>query len=205
MVTVSTLCLASCGLGFVGPGARALPANYQRVSVPVFENRSAEVQLGVDCARLLQDRLSAGGRQVVSGPQGADLVLVGVVEAVRDRPLAFAGSGQGGHLESEVEVEVSLMARSTQGELWRGEHFLGYHVYISSGPPLEVQLARREAVHVAGEEATLTLAEELVDSLWEVNGVIGAQRPRIEDTSSQEGVERPAAEPTTAVGPPSDG
>ena len=204
-VIVAAACLlASCGLSFVGPGARALPASYQRVAVPVFENRSAEPQLGVDCARGLQDRLSAGGRRVVSEPQGADLVLIGVIEEVEDRPVAFEDLGQRARrVETELVVVLTLTARSQGEEIWRVDREPGQRVFTASGTPFEVHAARKAAAQAACEEVALLLADELVDMLWEDPGASGMARGSLSDDEAPEdlGPARPT-EPSGPVGLP---
>ncbi len=161
------VCLSGCGYTFIGPGARALPPAFDPVAVPMFENRTAESQLSVVCTRALQDRLSAGGRSVVSEPRGAALVIEGVIEAVEERPVAFDDLGQGvRRVEGELTLRVVMVARVDGQEVWRQERAEGSRLFAASGSPAQVDAARRQALAAACEEVAAFGGDALVDTLW---------------------------------------
>ncbi|MEO1268995.1 MAG: LPS assembly lipoprotein LptE [Myxococcota bacterium] len=139
--------LGGCGYRFVGDGPGRLPGDYQALSVLEFENRSAEIQLGSWCSRALQDAVVNADRRLAP-PEEADLILDGVVVAVVEHPLAFAGDAQRPQLEMEAEVQLAVAARSRGREVFR-DRGAGRGRYTATGTPGTVDAQRRRALRRA--------------------------------------------------------
>ncbi len=158
--------LTGCGYSLVTPGADAFPAQYTSLAIPVFENRTPEVHLGLACTRVLQQHLATPTRWVEEDPEKAALLLRGVVASVQERTLAFDGSSPARRVEMEVEVTVRLEALTpSEGVVYSSAPERGLGSYRASGAPADVNVERRAALTRACQEATARLAQELGDSL----------------------------------------
>lgn len=163
VVSTAALCLASCGYGFVAPGASRLPDSARRVAVLELENRTTELQLGTWCTRALHQRILASDRELVAAER-AQLVLSGAVFQVTDAPLAFGGDLTGADIEAEVQIQATLIARE-RGRVVFQTDAEGVSRYTASGTPYAVDAQRRQATRLACAEAMQRGLELLTDAL----------------------------------------
>ncbi len=149
--------LSGCGYGFVAAGS---PQVLGVVAITEFSNDTAEVGLGHDCAATLRDRLGTGVNPGVASAEAADLVVVGRVSHVVERPLALASGG----VDLELEVTVAVRAVNADGDLVYEGEVRGVDAVRSGRGAGAAHLARGAGARRACRDAMDTLVDELRDA-----------------------------------------
>jgi hypothetical protein len=144
------LAVSACGCGFrpvdasrvFGPGVR-------RIEIRAFDNESPEP--GVE--RMLADSLveEFARRGVLTPLYGStdvkgDLVLQGVLSRVKEIPSAFSSVSLVLEDRLEIELDVSIVRRSTQEEVWKRRGWTLSERFLSSPDPQVYQSNKEQAL-----------------------------------------------------------
>ncbi len=125
------LMLLAAGCRYTTEGG--LPASIRTIQVPVFRNRTLDRALEVPLTRAVVDRLAAGGRLDLGGPEADALLsgeIIGVGRRVTDEDAADAA------VESQLEIRVRVRLIDRTGERPRvlmERVFSNRDLYLASG------------------------------------------------------------------------
>jgi outer membrane lipopolysaccharide assembly protein LptE/RlpB len=109
------LAVAACGYRFTGGGD--LPEGIRQISVTVLENRTGETGLENVLTNDLIYEFTRSGKATVTDREGADAVLSGVIQSVREDTVSRKGEQTA--LERRVTISVDLRLVDPGGEvLW---------------------------------------------------------------------------------------
>ena len=104
---LSTLLLAGCGYRLVGKGG-ALPADIEKVSIPVFKNQTFETGLeAVVTDAVVASFMERGGLEV--GDDSADARLLGTIVSCELKRLSYDREGIPNEYRIALGVEVELV------------------------------------------------------------------------------------------------
>jgi hypothetical protein len=100
---------AACGYGVVGFGGK-LPGGVNRVSVPLFENRTTRTDIGRKLTEDFIDKLVSSGKITVTHGEDAQAVIRGVVTAYNKEPITFDADRKPLANRLTVVMDVSLVS-----------------------------------------------------------------------------------------------
>ena len=116
--------LAGCGYHLAGKGS-TLPSHVHHLSVPLFENRTAQPEIAQRITEQVTNEMIGRGVEVASGAgEDADAILNGVVNSYTSVPVGIGTDGRATRYEIVIQVAAELRDRRDESVLWKDEHFL---------------------------------------------------------------------------------
>ena len=141
IVSILSLCLASCGYHFSGEGPGPKPG-LTNIAIPVFENKTAEPDAGAIFAGALRQQFLQRGRMKVVPVEDAEAVFVGIVKSINIVPVAHhAVDIVSNRLTVEnrlyITVDIRCEDRKTHKMLWMDPNLTYFKVYQVNDNPLQ--------------------------------------------------------------------
>jgi len=139
IISALSLCLASCGYHFSGEGPGPKPG-LVNIAIPVFDNKTAEPDLGAIFAAALRQEFMQRGKMKVVPVEDAQAVFVGTVRTIS----AYAVARQAVNVVSErlavenrmfVTLDIRCEEAKTHKILWRDPAFTYSKVYQVNNNP----------------------------------------------------------------------
>lgn len=164
LALLALLLLSGCGYALVGKG-NFLPADAKTVHIPTFVNRTTRVELEQRVTRAVQDEMvSRSALKLVSEPEGADLLVKGVITMFGLNPVAFDEQGRATQYQVVVRAEIQLLDHRAEDKvLWKNDQYYfteNYPINPDSGQTFDQETK-------AINEIAVRFSESLVSSLLE--------------------------------------
>ena len=158
------LIFTGCGYALVGKG-NFLPADAKTVHIPTFVNRTTRVELEQRVTRAVaEEMVSRSGLRLASAPEGADLIVKGVIASFGINPVAFDEQGRATQYQITVRASIQLLDhRAEDAVLWKNEQY-----YFTENYPINPDAGGTfdQETKAIGDIA-VRFAESLVSSLME--------------------------------------
>lgn len=152
-----------CGYHLAGKGS-TLPPHVQRVSVPLFENRTTQPEIAQRLTEQVTNELIGRGVEIESGAaDAADAILQGVVNTYTSVPVGIGTDGRATRYEIVIQVAAELRDLRDESLIWKDEHFLFRRQYAVD--PNEATSIDRAIVAI--EEVSRDLARSMVAAILE--------------------------------------
>ena len=124
----AALVVAGCGYNLVGYGGQ-FPAGVKSLAVPIFENRTEDVEIARTLTNNFVKELLATGKVKVLPLEEADAELRGVVTRYEIEPITFDATRTATENRLLVFVEVSLVLRGESEPVFRETDVSRYQEY----------------------------------------------------------------------------
>jgi len=155
-------CLSGCGYHFSG-GSGVLPAEIEKLYVPLFVNLTAEPQLEQRLTTRVSEVFSRNSEIIqVEKIQFADAVLLGTINDYHSQALAYDRNDAIGMYRATMSVNVFLRKIDTKETVWE-KNVRWSQEYRAE----EDKGAQEDFERQAIEEVSLRLAEEIYYQLFD--------------------------------------
>ena len=118
------LALAGCGYNFPGQ-ASSLPGGGTRLAIRPFVNQTRDAGVEANFREALESEVERRANFSVVPEQDADVVLAGVLQALRYRPIAFSASDEAMQYETVLVLSASLQSPDDGRVFWQVSNFTG--------------------------------------------------------------------------------
>ena len=164
VLLVLALFCSGCGYALVGKG-NFLPADAKTVHIPTFVNRTTRVELEQRVTRAVaEEMVSRSGLRLASAPEGADLIVKGVITSFGINPVAFDEQGRATQYQITVRAAIELVDhRAEDAALWKNDQYYfteNYPINPDSGGSFDQETS-------AINDIAVRFAQSLVSSLLE--------------------------------------
>ncbi len=121
---VPMLFAAACGYHLVGTGGE-IPGGVKSIGVPMFENRTRRAEVEQRFTEQVVEELSTRSDVLIlSGPDGADALLKGVITGYETVPVVVTAEGRASRYEVTVTASVRLEDLRENRTLWANDQFV---------------------------------------------------------------------------------
>lgn len=159
LTLISGFMLPACGYRFAGGGD--LPASVKKISVSVFENRTAESGIENVITNDIIYEFTRNGK-AVENKEGADAYFTGIIESVSDEAISHRGSQTS--LERRVRVVLSLKLTDRGGKIiWTAKEVSSDQAFTVLSNKSATENEKRNAIAVLSKR----LAEKTYNMLTE--------------------------------------
>lgn len=159
LTVIGGLLFSGCGYRFAGGGD--LPASVKKISVSVFENRTAESGIENIITNDLIYEFTRNGK-AVEKKDVADAHFTGIIESVGDEAISHRGSQTS--LERRVKVVLSLKMTDREGKIiWTAKDVAADQAFNVLGNKNATENEKRGAITVLSKR----LAEKIYNMLTE--------------------------------------
>jgi hypothetical protein len=173
LVLWTSLFLTSCAYHW-GQHKRSIPGGYEKIAVPVFNNRTREAGLETDFTTALINEIERGGLAKVQDREDAQVVVEGRIEnilyhagtKVSQKDPGYTLLPEGVVLAKEYRINakivIDLRRQSDQKIIWSGE-FTGERRYAA--PQITVEVSNTSNAlynHSARRNVVRALAKDLM-------------------------------------------
>lgn len=117
-VVMLALVAGGCGYGFPGD-ASVLPGGSTKVHVSTFTNQTREAGLENSVRDALESEILRRGNFELVSESEAEVVLDGVIQSLRYRPIAFSNSDEALQYETVMNLSASLRDKRRNTIVWR--------------------------------------------------------------------------------------
>jgi outer membrane lipopolysaccharide assembly protein LptE/RlpB len=130
VLTLALLALSGCGYTLVGKG-NFLPPDAKTVQIPTFVNRTTRAELEQRVTRAVQEEMvSRSALKLSSDPEGADLIVKGIITSFGLNPVAFDEQGRTTQYQVVVRASIELLDhRADDKVLWKNEQYYFTETY----------------------------------------------------------------------------
>lgn len=146
--------LAGCGVYSTRPGL--LPSHITRIAIPAFENRTVEAGLDQEVTEAVTERFIEDNHLKVVGQDEADAMLNGAVTVYKNVVFGFTGQVQAQEYRVTVTVEVRLVDKVKNREIWREDALTRTHNYyvvdVPGQPAEDERTGRVQAIRKIADE-----------------------------------------------------
>lgn len=118
LAVVVALVVGGCGYNFPGD-ASVLPGGSTKVHVSTFTNQTREAGLENAVRDALETEILRRGNFELVSDGDAEVVLDGVIQSLRYRPIAFSNSDEALQYETVMTLSASLRDKRRQAIVWR--------------------------------------------------------------------------------------
>jgi len=154
---------AGCGYRVVGMGGR-LPGGVSRVEVPVFENRTARMDLGrVLTEDFINQLLGSAKLQVVAG-KTAQALIKGTVTGYKREPITFDSKQKPLANRLTISMDVSLVSKSDKRRLFVQNAVTAIYDYPVKVDLQENDRLEEEALRSASKQMSQKLVSLMLES-----------------------------------------
>lgn len=156
------LAMSACGYQLAGTGTAQLPSHIKTISIPLFDNKSGEPTIQRTLTNAVRNAFITDGRLKVVEPEGADLVMNGVLTSYSIRAVSFDTNDVATQywVYLYVDVDVQDLAKDStyvkQSLKTRWDYRPGNDV-------VNAEAARQEAFDQAYRDLSIRLVSLLID------------------------------------------
>ncbi|MBI2876135.1 MAG: LptE family protein [Candidatus Tectomicrobia bacterium] len=155
--------LSACGYSLVG-GQLKLPKHIQKVSIPIFANKTYEAQIETDLTSAIREEFIVDGRLQVVSQKQADALLIGEIQAYSVTPLAFDARDNVTEYRLNFTILITLQDL-IEGKTLFKEALTADHEYRVTSSIADTEARKREAVKAASRDFALELLNLLTEGL----------------------------------------
>ncbi len=151
------------GCGYRFPGGGEIPGGIQTISIPLFTNRTNEIDLENTLTNdLVNEFIIRRKKALADNDTVAEGILKGEITSVATHTIAQTEAG--GAIEREVVVKVNLRLIDQKGEVvWMTRSVAEQETYDVGSGSIEAEQNRQAAI----EELSDRLAEKIYNRLME--------------------------------------
>lgn len=155
--------LSACGYSLVG-GQLKLPKHVQKVSIPIFANKTYEAQIEKDLTGAVREEFIVDGRLKVVSPKQADALLTGEIQSYSATPLAFDARDNATEYRLNLTVLITLQDL-VEGKTLFKETLTADHEYRVTSSISDTEARKKEALKAASRDFALELLNLLTEGL----------------------------------------
>jgi outer membrane lipopolysaccharide assembly protein LptE/RlpB len=158
----AVLVAAGCGYHLVGYGGQ-FPAGVKSLAVPIFENRTEDVEIARTLTNHFVKELLGTGKVKVLPLGEADAALRGVVTRYEIEPITFDADRTATENRLIVSADVSLVVRGEGDPVFRESGVTRYHEY----PVSEDLAVDQKEQDLARQEVSRELSQKIISLMTE--------------------------------------
>ncbi|MBN1154758.1 LptE family protein [candidate division KSB1 bacterium] len=113
------LFLAICGCAYYSFSGSALPAHLKTVSIPVFEDRTAEFGISELITEALINQITKDNTLKISDPRNADSVINGSITTIRDEAGTVNLDKEVQDIKIYITVDVEFVDQTKRNVIWQ--------------------------------------------------------------------------------------
>lgn len=156
-------CISSeCGYRLVGKGI-SLPEQYWMMTVPIFENKTAQQDIEQTITLAVLDELSSLGELKIVSEEKANAILMGSITNYREQPQNISANQRAKSYRIFISANVSLIDSKTKSIYWQDKNLILSQDYDVSNYVGQIEFEQEEARKLAAED----FAERLTSVLLE--------------------------------------
>jgi len=163
VIAAPLLLAAACGYHFSGEGAGPRPG-LKRIAIPVFENQTAEPDLGSLFAGALRRQFLQKGNLVVVPSEQAEAVFKGRVTGLYTSEVAHRKAEETVETRLYVTLDVRCVDANNGTVLWQDPKFMFYKVFTQAKDPMVSFDNRRQALAFLAEEMAIRIHDRFLSN-----------------------------------------
>jgi outer membrane lipopolysaccharide assembly protein LptE/RlpB len=162
-MAASLLLAVGCGYHFSGEGAGPRPG-LKRIAIPVFENETAEPDLGSLFAGALRRQFMQRGGMVVVPSEQAEAVFKGRVIGLHASAVSHREVEQTIETRLYATLEIRCVDAKNGAVLWQDPKLIYYKVFTQATDPMASFDNRRQALAYLAEEMAIRIHDRFLSN-----------------------------------------